>query len=344
MKELWFALPAGNLQISGGNIYNAGLIEALRPLARVRTTSLAGCRADLAQGVAGVYFIDSLDLGAMAGFPPAGPGQALVLIAHHLPSLEPDLDPGDAALQVERAALPRFDAWLATSPFTAEWLAARGCARERILTVAPAAPEIAGGDGDGGADGDGEASVRGLLVGNLIPRKAVRELLQALAAELRDGDRLSLEIVGRADIDPAYAAACANLVRQHAALRARVTLAGPLPHPRLFARYRRANLFVSASGMETFGMALQEARAAGLPILALDAGYARHHFTDGDDGLLCDSVAALAAALLGLARDPPRLRRLADRARASRPTAGYTWTDAARRLLAELARCGLGQN
>jgi glycosyltransferase involved in cell wall biosynthesis len=100
--------------------------------------------------------------------------------------------------------------------------------------------------------------------------------------------------------------------------------------------YRRANLFISASRMETFGMALQEARAHGLPILALDAGHARHHFTDGEDGVLCDSLPALVAQLLALARDPARLRVLVARARASRPSSGYTWQVAAAHLLAEL--------
>ena len=335
MRELVFALPAGSELVSGGNLYNAALIEALRPLASLRVLSLADCRAEAARGALGIFFIDSLDLEAFLAFPAAQPGQVFILIAHHLPSLEPDLDSGHPALEVERAALPRFDGFLTTSPFTADWLAARGQARERILTVEPAVARVPDPPGDAAAD---HTALRGLLVGNLIARKSVRELLRTLAAELRDGDRLSLEIVGRADVDPDYAAACARLQHEHPALRARVTLAGPLPHPRMHEAYRRANLFISASRMETFGMALQEARAHGLPILALDAGHARHHFTDGDDGVLCDSLPALVAQLLALARDPARLRVLVARARASRPARGYTWPAAAARLLAELAR------
>jgi glycosyltransferase involved in cell wall biosynthesis len=279
-----------------------------------------------------------------------------VLIVHHLPSLEPDLAPGDPAREIERAALTRFDGFLATSPFTADWLAARGLDRGRILTVVPALADLGQqlggvartGDSDRDTDvADDATAVRGLLVGNLIPRKSVRELLAALAAGLRPDDPLSLEIVGRDDIDPAYAAACARLAGEHPALRARVTLGGAVPHQRMPEIYRRANLFISASRMETFGMALQEARGQGLPILALDAGYARQHFTDGESGVLCESLDALVAQLLALAREPARLRGLMNRARASRPRAGdYRWSDAARHLLAELARCGLpaGQN
>ena len=335
-----FALPDGSDRVSGGNLYNAALIAALHPLASLRTLSLAACRAELARGVPGVYFIDSLDLEAFLAFPPPGPGQGLVLIVHHLPSLEPDLVPGHPALEIERAALPRFDGFLATSSFTSDWLAARGLERRRILTVVPAMADADPRPAAGGGDGDATA-VRGLLVGNLIPRKSVRELLATLAAGLRPDDRLSLEIVGRDDLDPGYAAACARLAGEHPALRARVSLDGVVPHQRMPEVYRRANLFISASRMETFGMALQEARGQGLPILALDAGYTRHHFTDGESGILCQSLDGLVAQLLALAREPARLRALMDRARASR-AGGYGWSDAAQRLLDELARCGLG--
>ncbi|HET6146144.1 MAG TPA: glycosyltransferase family 4 protein [Polyangia bacterium] len=335
MKELVFALPADNDRVSGGNLYNAALIEALRPLASLRVLSLADCRAEVARGAPAVFFIDSLDLEGVLGFPPAQPGQVLVLIAHHLPSLEPDLAAGAPALEIERAALPRFDGFLTTSPFTADWLVGRGQARDRILTVVPAAPPVSDPPWDAAAD---QSAVRGLMVGNLIPRKSVRELLRSLAGELRPGDRLSLEIVGRADLDPDYAAACARLAREQPALRGRVILGGTVPHPRMHEPYRRANLMISASRMETFGMALQEARAHGLPVLALDAGHARHHFTDGHDGVLCDSLPALVGQLLALAREPARLRALLERARAPRAASGYTWGVAGVRLLAELER------
>src|SRR5581483_5661898 len=107
--------------------------------------------------------------------------------------------------------------------------------------------------------------LRALAVGNLIPRKGLRELLRALASRPAE---LVLDLVGRADLDPAYAAECAAL----AARDRRVRLVGPVAHGGMSAIYASHHVLVSAATMETYGMALAEARAHGLPILALDRG------------------------------------------------------------------------
>ncbi|HEX6763881.1 MAG TPA: glycosyltransferase, partial [Polyangiaceae bacterium] len=93
----------------------------------------------------------------------------------------------------------------------------------------------------------------------------------------------------------------------------------------------------SASAMETFGMAVHEARAHGLPVLALDGGYVRNAFSDGEDGVLCSSIAELAGTLVELSRDEPAMKSLFDRAQASR-RATRTWTTAAKEFLTELGR------
>ena len=106
------------------------------------------------------------------------------------------------------------------------------------------------------------------------------------------------------------------------------------------ALYDEAHLLVSASGMETFGMAIHEARAHGLPIVALDAGHARDHFVHGENGVLCSSATELATTLVELAHDDNRMAALFSRARATNIPVGYSWPDAARRFLDELARTG----
>jgi glycosyltransferase involved in cell wall biosynthesis len=98
-------------------------------------------------------------------------------------------------------------------------------------------------------------------------------------------------------------------------------------------------LLVSGAGMETFGMALQEGGAHGLPILAMDGGYSRHHFTDGENGLLFKSTDGLARALVTLVRDESMMRGLFDRAQRS-PREASSWKDAAETLVEYLARRG----
>ncbi|HKU44251.1 MAG TPA: glycosyltransferase family 4 protein [Polyangiales bacterium] len=330
-RALVFALPAGSSEISGGNLYNQQLLAALTRAGAVSTLSIAECLARVALGAPGVYFIDSLDLEAFADFPAQRPGQYFGLIVHHLPSLEPGVAPDHPALALERALLPRFDLFLVTSPFTADVLRARGLAGARILTVPPAPPPPLSA-----ARAEPSAPFTFAMIGNLIPRKGVLALLEALASQMRDTDQFQLELAGRSDIDRDYAGSCLKLA-QTPKLRSIVRYLGTVPHAQIAECYGRAVAVVSASSMETFGMALQEARAHGVPILALDGGYARQHFTPGANGLLFESVPALAHELLALSREPSRLQTLFRTAQRSRADSEYTWQAAAESFAEQLA-------
>lgn len=329
--ELVFALPARSAEVSGGNLYNQKLIRALRELEPVGTASVAECKARVEHGQPGFYFIDTLDLEAFARFPAARPGQHFGLIVHHLPSLEPGIEPAAPALAVERTTLPRFDALLATSTFTAEFLRARGYAAEKVWTISPAPPSAAAG-----LPTPAPPFVFA-MIGNLIPRKGVLDLLECLASEVSETDAFRLEVAGRSDVDPVYARACLDLANDPK-LRAKVRYLGPVPHEHIAECYRRAAALVSASKMETFGMALQEARACGLPILAMSGGYTREHLRHEGTGLLFASIPALARELLTLTREPVRLHELFEAAQRSRPTSDYTWANAAELLRSAIHR------
>src|SRR5205823_8898210 len=90
--------------------------------------------------------------------------------------------------------------------------------------------------------------------------------------------------------------------------------------------------------METFGMSLQEARAFGLPILALDAGHARAHFTHGENGFLFSTIDDLSTGLLELARDDRAAGALFERSQALALRSGSTWKAAAESLVDQLER------
>jgi glycosyltransferase involved in cell wall biosynthesis len=337
---LIFVLPAESGLISGGNIYNERLIAALAPLCAVRTLSVAEGVAAMRAGEPGTFFVDTLNLGDFVDLlaqPHAR--QRRILIVHHLPSLEPGMAAGDPALAIERVALPRFDGFLTTSAYTTALLRDRGHTAQAFLTVPPAL--------SGGARPALRCppAMRGLMVGNLIPRKGVLSFLRALDAAMisdertdnRPDDRFDIDIVGGASLDPAHAGACARLVASSPRLAPRVHLHGEVPHAAMDAFYRAASVMISASSMETFGMALQEARAWGLPILACDGGNARNHFVPGQNGELHATADALARGFLALARDPESLQRLFARAQDMRAGAEYTWDAAARALLDALA-------
>jgi glycosyltransferase involved in cell wall biosynthesis len=258
------------------------------------------------------------------------------LIAHYLPTLVargavPDVAELSSA---ERAALAAADGFLAPSEFMARALLALGAAPRPVRVVGP------GLDVDSTlrasserARAAGRAALEAVVVANLVPGKGVLPFLDALAPHLRAGAPLRVNVIGSLVMDPAYAEACRTRVTGDPALAGNVCFAGALPHATSLARVAASDLLVSASRMESFGLALAEARAIGVPILARDGGNARAHVSSCAGGELCGDDAALAAACARLACDPGELARRRAAARAERGPV-RSWADGAHDFLA----------
>jgi glycosyltransferase involved in cell wall biosynthesis len=334
-SPLVFVFPAGSEGVSGGNIYNRELVKALAELVPLSIENFAEAAGGLASGHPGTYVFDTLELDHASMLPSRSADQHVGLVVHHLPSLEPGADHDARSLAAETARLRHFDFYVATSNFTRDLLAKRGLEESAILTVPPGTSSAHGASLP---QKSYEAPLSAVVVANLIPRKGVLELLEALAHLKPATSSLSIRVIGRGDMDPAYAEACRRTAAAAPSLRDIVRLEGPIPHAHLGEVYEASHLFVSAAFMETFGMAVHEARAHGLPILAIDGGYVSRHFTHGDDGFSCASHAELAEKLVELAGDERRMTALFERARETRPVSFTTWREAAERFLRELGR------
>jgi glycosyltransferase involved in cell wall biosynthesis len=328
--KLWFLLPRDSAAISGGNLYNLGILAALERRSAAVRASIDELEALLDSRAPGVYLLDSLDLERASLLERRAPGQRFGLLVHHLPSLEPGLDPASPLLDVERRTLPLFDFLVATSEYTRQLLSARGFAADRVVSVPPGLEPVVR------IPRSITTPLRVALVGNLIPRKGVRELLAGLSSRLGPADDFELSIVGRDDHDPDYARACRAAVSASSALERSVRFRGALAPSEMPGVYLDTALLVSASSMETFGIALQEARAHGVPILALDRGNAREHVSAGVNGWLVESVEALSDTLVALVRAPERLRAVFARAQAL-PAVTEGWDVVVGRFLAWLA-------
>ena len=107
-----------------------------------------------------------------------------------------------------------------------------------------------------------------LSVGAVLPHKGHDLLARALAglAELP----FQLTCVGSTDLDPDYAAAVRRQLHLSGVAQ-RVTFTGPLTGKDLRARFAEADLLVVASRADSYGMAVTEALAHGLPVLATTA-------------------------------------------------------------------------
>lgn len=118
----------------------------------------------------------------------------------------------------------------------------------------------------------------------------------------------------------------------------RVRCVGALPEPHLPAFYAAADLMLWPAFREAYGLALLEAQAAGLPVVACREGGVGDIVVDGETGLLVEDrdLAALARATAALLHDGDRRRRLAEAARA-RVQASHDLPAAADRLGQALA-------
>jgi len=151
-----------------------------------------------------------------------------------------------------------------------------------------------------------------LSVGQMVPIKAHRLLLEALARLVPEHPRLRLRLVGegpeRRELER-YAAALG--------LADRVQFEGALGFDRVEQLYRRADLFVLASFDEGLPVVLMEAMAMRLPCVATSVAGIPELIRDGVDGLLVapSDVEGLAEAIRGLVRDPERRRRMGEAAR-----------------------------
>ena len=110
----------------------------------------------------------------------------------------------------------------------------------------------------------------------------VDELLEVLARIDADWE---WHLAGEAGLDPDYAEGLRERIRQ-LGLSHRVVWHGSLPPDELARQMASMDLFVSNSALESYGMALAEAAAIGLPILATAVGEAERLIVDGKTGLI----------------------------------------------------------
>lgn len=308
--------------ISGGTLYNRQLVEALAQrgvrLQVVRCPSPESFRPHPNT----VYWLDSLHLDALPSLSAHAP---IHLLAHYLPSLvqRPDTLRDRQLSAEERQCLTHCRGVLATSAFMAERLQALGV-RVPIWTVEPGLT--------GSARAAQRPDVAALVVGALSEGKGQLALLQALASQVSPTDHFRLDLVGGAHADPVYAAACRTAVARSALLSPRVRFVGELPRAQLDAELSSCNVLLSASRFESFGMAIAEARAAGLVLLVQRGGNAARHVHEAEGGRAVDGPAELARCLLELVRQPQQLWQRALKARSA--PAGRTWSEAAEEFMA----------
>jgi phosphatidylinositol alpha-1,6-mannosyltransferase len=223
-----------------------------------------------------------------------------------------------------RAVLSQLAMVLASSNYTANHARASGARAVRVthpgVDAEHFSPAVAShvavaelGDGS-------EVGPVLLSVARLVPRKGIDTMITALPAVVAMHPGLRYVVVGDGpDRERLSALAAAHGVAAH------VRIVGGVNNEQLPAYYAGADLFVLASrelpgvaDAEGFGIVLLEAQACGTPVIAARSGGMPDALRAGETGLLVppNDPGALAAAVLELLGDPPRLRAMGEAARA----------------------------
>jgi colanic acid/amylovoran biosynthesis glycosyltransferase len=228
--------------------------------------------------------------------------------ATHLPRRKP---------RIYERLFAQGDLFLACCEATRKQLLALGCPDER-LRVHHLGVNVKGipySEREPAEDG----VVNILLVGRMVEKKGIEYALQAFAAVHRYQRRVSLTIIGDGPGRPAIEALLRKLN-----LAGSVHLLGAQPREAVLAEMKRAHLYLQPSVTTADGdgdgipIALMEAMASGLPVVATWHGGISEIVADGRSGFLVSerNSHALAERLRYLVEHPERWGALGSAGRA----------------------------
>ena len=276
--------------------------------------------------------IDGLALGAMPDVIEDEARRLRLVALVHLPlGADISLDRHAAARleALERRSLAAAALIIVTGKSTVALLARYGIASHKIVVVEPGTARAPL------ARGSGVRPLQLLSVATLNPIKGHEVLMEALSTvPHRDWH---LTCAGSLTRHPETAERVRTAILR-LGLDDRVTLAGELDAGALDELYDRADVFVLATLQETYGMAVAEALARGLPVVSTTTG-AIPDLVGADAGLLArpGDVEAFAGALARIMRDIQLRAQLAEGARRVRDRLP-DWECACSRMAAALER------
>lgn len=182
---------------------------------------------------------------------------------------------------------------------------------------------------------EGTRPVRVVTASRLAPRKRVAALLSVVArAHERLGPgAMTVEVYGDGSLRPWLEHRIGAL-----GLDDVVSLPGRVTRGELARAWAGADVYLSPTRLEAFGIAALEARTAGLPVIARGDSGVREVVRDGISGLLADGDDGLTDALVRLVADETLRSRITRHNRQTPPA--QTWDRVVDLAVAEYRRAG----
>jgi glycosyltransferase involved in cell wall biosynthesis len=345
MRSIALVVPGRLDARTGGSIYDRRLVEGLRQRGWLvdvleldasfpYPTAAALEQADraLAAVAAGtIVIVDSLALGAIPDLVTREAGRLRLVALVHLPlaaDIALDRETAIRFEETEGRALRAAALVVVTGKAALPLLVRYALAPDRVIVAEPGSdrPPLARGS-------SGDQALSLLSVATIHSGKGHEMLLEALSAVPCRKWRLTC--AGSLTRDPATAQRVRATVAR-LGLEDRVSLVGDVDGDALAACYDSADVFVLATRQETYGMAVAEALAHGLPVVATTTG-AIPELIGEEAGLLVpvDDTGSLVVALSRVLGDADLRARLAAGARRVRDRLP-TWDETCGRLAAAL--------
>ncbi len=320
-------------QPTGGNIYDrrvcAGLAEAgwdvlITTIAGAWPVPGPGARADLARIVSAIPGGETVLIDGLIASPTAAQllphtGRIRMTVLLHMPlATVLDTHHDASAQRSERAVLRAAAGVVVTSEWTRQQVLTRyAIPAHRVHVARPGVDRVAAPP----------RPVRGRLICvGVLGRHKGQDLLVEALADLAERDWHCV-LAGPLDRDPDFVDQLQTRITR-LGYGQRIRLAGVLTGAALSYAYTTADLLVTPSRSETYGMAVTEALAHGLPVIAAAVGGLPEALGSIADGTRPGQLvppgdpAALAAALgywLGDERHRHRLRAAARQRRSTLP-------------------------
>ncbi len=315
--RLLFLLPDIQDIPTGGNIFNNNMVEVLKQHVEVEIKVIKADAADCDEPLAGydLIIVDSLLAGA--------PGIATlrqttsnrtkwVLLVHYLAPCDPAKEDHSG---IAPAYLKNFHAFVTTSQFSKDCLMNLGIASREIHVAYPGLNAVYRQSHDAPEQ---DRAMRMLTVSSLLPGKGLLEFIDML--EMLPANAWTWALVGDDTLDLKYADKLKS--RMHTTSVARqMHWHGSILPAQMPACYASYDLFVLPSKFETLGMAIREAMASGLPVVAFDVGGISESLAAGGGILIpaYDNV-RMVAVLSNLVANINKRKALGKEARAASKT------------------------
>ncbi len=324
-----FLVPANHAAISGGNIYNDRLISAMERMGNNVNLIVADdwqqCKIKLQAIENQLILADSLVLCKWASELQAGSYPGIVPFIHMPPEMMESCEDTFAEKDKTDEYWSEFMHMIVTSAYTKSFYMYKGLKENFITILEPSLSLVFQ------KEKYRNKPFTLINVGNVIPGKNQLTLIKILS-KLVEYD-WQLTIAGDLEADREYSRKVQEALQKNN-LQSRIVLAGAMDKQALTGIYSEADLLVSTSVFETFGMNIYDALCGGLPAVALAGGGIQHAMQYGP-ACVCNSEDELERTLKKLFTDENEYQNLVSKGQQN-PPEPVSWEQKALILMKKL--------